>query len=207
MRFIASIATIAALALSVSAQESGFLQAQAPATNQTKNGNSTVAPAPGKPPKKPSKMDFSPEDVTTLITNAWGIPLLTAVADDKGYVIGYAHTGADVKAKSVITEAQADSILQKDIKNAAQCVQSTVWNQFWNIFTQGQAGALVSFAQSVGCTNFKNLLKKQVTKTTVAADLNNVFEGLITVADGNRTSDYLTERRTAERTLFGITAQ
>jgi len=40
----------------------------------------------------------------------------------------------------------------------------------------------------------------------VSADLNALFESLIAAGDALTTaSDYLTDRRTAEKTLFGIT--
>jgi GH24 family phage-related lysozyme (muramidase) len=65
---------------------------------------------------------------------------------------------------------------------------------------------MVSFVQSIGCTAFKKIIKSKFSKTTVADDLNTIFEALIAAGDASATaSEYLTARRDAEKTLFGIT--
>jgi GH24 family phage-related lysozyme (muramidase) len=158
-------------------------------------------------PKKPAKLTWSEADATTLITEAWGLPYLTAqAAPNGGYVIGYGYAGKEVKSTSVVTEQQAAQILSKGLKAAASCYQSTVWNKYWALFTGAQNTALVSLAQSVGCPRFKSLLKNVITSTTASTGLNAIFEALITAADASATaSDYLTARRAAEKELFGIT--
>ncbi len=161
---------------------------------------------PDPKPKKPAKLNWTEQTATDLIVDAWGIPYLTAQPNPNGgYVIGYGHVGKEVKSTSVVTDAQAAQILAKDLKSAVSCYQSTVWNKFYALFTADQNTAFVSFAQSIGCDAFKKLLKNVITTTTTAADLNTKFEALIASADASATaSDYLTARRTAEKTLFGI---
>ena len=198
MRFATTIAVLASVAYAAASQE---LDISYIASMLSASKNDT------KPAKKPSKLNWVQTDAVTLITDAWGIPYLTAQADPSGngFVIGYGHVGKDVKAKSVVTEDQADSILLKDLKAAVSCYQSTVWNQYWRIPTEAQNTAMVSFIESIGCTAFKKLVKGKFTKSTVAADLNGTFESLIAAADAGVTaSNYLTSRRAAEKALFGI---
>jgi len=197
MRF-ATIAVLATVAFVASAQD----------FEESTSYIADMLQAP-KGPKKPKKLNWVQDDAVTLITDAWGVPYLTAQANPAGgYQIGYGHVGKEVKAQSVITEEQAASILMKDLKAAVSCYQSSVWNKYWSILTNdAQNTAMVSFVQSIGCTSFKKIIKNQFTKTTVADDLNTIFEALIAAGDATATaSDYLTARRTAEKELFGITA-
>jgi GH24 family phage-related lysozyme (muramidase) len=67
---------------------------------------------------------------------------------------------------------------------------------------------MVSFVQSIGCTQFKKVVKNQFSKTTVVDDLNAIFEALIAAGDAGVTaSDFLTARRDAEKALFGISTK
>jgi hypothetical protein len=99
---IATIAVLATVAFVSSAQEF-----EVDSTSYI--ANKLQAP---KAPKKPSKLNWVQADAETLITDAWGLPYLTAQANPAGgYQIGYGHVGKEVKSTSVVTEAQAVSIL------------------------------------------------------------------------------------------------
>jgi hypothetical protein len=115
MRFIATIAAIATVAFSVAAHE--HVESDSYIANMLGQKADKV--------KKPNKMPWSESTVSSLITEAWGIPYLTAQlipGSTSKYWIGYAHVGNDVKSTSIVTEEQALQILKKDLKTASQCV-------------------------------------------------------------------------------------
>lgn len=66
------------------------------------------------------------------------------------WTIGVGHTGPDVHPGLVITEAQADELLRKDLQRFVDAV-----NRLCPITTQGQFDALVSFCFNVGDGNLK----------------------------------------------------
>lgn len=163
--------------------------------NYTRNGK--------KDYKKYSNFTWSAANATTLIKTVQ-TPLLTSelVAGTKrNYVIGYSHVGKDVKKNQTINQTQAENLLNRDLKEASECVEESLWKKNSAVLTDYQNTALISFAQSVGCDFFERNAKKVVIANSTAA--NTFFTGLITKADIT-TSDYLTARRAAEKALFGI---
>lgn len=73
---------------------------------------------------------------------------LVAYQDQVGvWTIGYGHTGPDVHAGLVITQSQADALLQSDMTHAVACV-----NQYVTVgINQNQFDALVDFSFNLGC--------------------------------------------------------
>lgn len=64
--------------------------------------------------------------------------------------IGYGHTGADVVAGMMITQQQADELLRRDVRWAADAVNRENLN-----INQNQFDALVSFVFNLGAVNFR----------------------------------------------------
>jgi lysozyme len=78
---------------------------------------------------------------------------LTAYQDIVGvWTIGYGHTGSDVYPGLKITEAQADSLLEKDLGRFVSCVTSYVKVPL----NPNQNGALVSFSFNLGCGSLQS---------------------------------------------------
>ncbi|TNV78730.1 hypothetical protein FGO68_gene5394 [Halteria grandinella] len=155
--------------------------------------------------KKKSQTSFvwSAENVTALIKSVQA-PIFTSLlvnGSKKNYMIGYGHTGKDVKVNQTIDQTQADAILVKDLKKAMECISDSIWKKNKAVLTDYQNTALVSFAQSVNCDIIEKFSKKIV--LTDATTANEYFVNLIAKAD-TVTSDYLTQRRAAEKALFGI---
>lgn len=73
--------------------------------------------------------------------------------------IGYGHTGPDVTPGKTITQAQADSLLDKDIERFERQLNATIGTV--NL-RQCQYDALLSFAYNVGISNLSSstLLRK-----------------------------------------------
>ena len=78
---------------------------------------------------------------------------LTAYKDPVGiWTIGYGHTGPDVLPGMTITEETADIMLENDLAECYDCVESFVDVDL----TDGQYAALCSFIFNLGCGAFKN---------------------------------------------------
>lgn len=76
---------------------------------------------------------------------------LTAYQDGGGvWTIGYGHTGPEVKRGYTITDAQADSDLDKDLATAQQRLAGVVNASIINELTEHQYGALISFVLNLG---------------------------------------------------------
>lgn len=67
------------------------------------------------------------------------------------WTIGYGHTGRDVTADLIITEATAEVLLQADMRRFELCVENALHRDV----NQPQFDALVSFAFNVGCHAFR----------------------------------------------------
>lgn len=121
---------------------------------------------------------------------------LTAYKDTGGVLtIGYGHTGNDVYAGQIITEAQAENLLQGDIQEAVAKVISVVSAPI----TQNQLDALTDFIFNTGAT--KSTLFTYVNSndwTDAAAFLTNHY---ITDASGNQLAG-LVSRREYEANLI-----
>lgn len=121
----------------------------------------------------------------------------------KGYLcpagvptVGYGHTGPDVKVGMVITEAEADRLLDCDLERFEKAVARMVTMQT----SDNQFSALVSFAYNLGENALRNstLLKRHNSGDhTGAAD---EFEKWV-FAGGKRLAG-LMRRRAAEARLY-----
>ena len=114
-----------------------------------------------------------------------------ATRRDKYYTIGYGHYGADVKQGMTITEAQAETYLRQDVKEAEAAVNKYA-GYGWN---QNQFDALVSFAYNVGnIDGLTNNGKRSVAE--ISAKLPEY------VYSGGVKLEGLVRRRAAEKALF-----
>ena len=73
------------------------------------------------------------------------------VPSEKYWTIGYGHYGADVKPNMVITQAQAETLLQGDLKPIERLLNGMGIN-----YTQGQFDALISWNYNLGTGAFKS---------------------------------------------------
>ncbi len=126
---------------------------------------------------------------------------LTAYRDSAGvWTIGYGHTGSEVHAGMVITEAEAEALLARDIAWAVDTVRRAVRVAL----TESQRAALVSLTFNIGSGGFRT--------STVLRRLNaGNYEGAadailmwnkITVGGKKVISSGLRNRRERERALF-----
>jgi lysozyme len=122
---------------------------------------------------------------------------LKAYKDSVGVVtIGYGSTGPHVFMGQVITEAQAEALLIKDLSRFESGVTELVKVPL----TQNQFDALVSFSFNLGLGNLKSstLLKKLNAKDYLGASKE--FERWNKA--GGKVLNGLTRRRLAEKELF-----
>lgn len=73
------------------------------------------------------------------------------VQTEKYLTIGFGHYGADVKPNMVITQAQAEDLLKRDI-----IAFEGVLNAMGINFTQNQFDALISWQYNLGASNFQS---------------------------------------------------
>lgn len=94
--------------------------------------------------------DIMARSVTTHVIERirqWEGLRLTPYRDAGGvWTVGYGHTGADVRPGRAITQATADALLRQDLGRFEAAVERAVAVPL----TDGQFGALVSFAFNVG---------------------------------------------------------
>ncbi len=109
--------------------------------------------------------------------------------------IGYGHTRG-VKVGMIITEAEAERLLQSDLESAEKTVSQALPE-----LTQYQFDALVSFVFNLGADNFLNstLLKKIKARAT-RAEICQQFNRW--VFSGHTRLEGLVKRRKAESDLF-----
>lgn len=76
---------------------------------------------------------------------------LTAYQDGGGvWTIGYGHTGSDVRAGVVWSQAQADGVLAANIRDAAASLAVMVDRDVIDSLTENQYAALLSFVFNLG---------------------------------------------------------
>ena len=99
-------------------------------------------------------------------------------------------------------------MLDKDLKEAAGCVQDHILKKAKFNFTEDMVAALISFVQSVPCDMVQKYTKNnKIAANATVETVQAFFVGAITQADANRpASNELSARRDAEKTLFGISA-
>ncbi len=108
------------------------------------------------------------------------------------WTIGYGHTGSDVKQGMVITQAEADRLLQQDLERFEKNVMKFSNKYHW---TQNEFDALVSFAFNIGSID-QLTANGTRTKAQIAQAM------LLYNKAGGKVLPGLTKRRQAERRLF-----
>ncbi len=92
--------------------------------------------------------NFSYSDAGFALTKKFEGLRLTAYQDQVGvWTIGYGHTGREVHGGLVITQDQADLLLESDVAGAVTCVNRAVTINI----AQSQFDALVDFVFNLGC--------------------------------------------------------
>ena len=110
--------------------------------------------------------------------------------------IGYGHTGPDVYLGQVITQEQAQALLQQDVQTAVACVNQNVKVPL----TQNEFDALVDFTFNEGVNAFKeSTLLKDLNVGNYAAA---AAQFTLWVNAGGHRLPGLVERRQAEHDLF-----
>ncbi|MGG4344907.1 glycoside hydrolase family protein [Paenibacillus lautus] len=117
------------------------------------------------------------------------------VPTEKYWTIGWGHHGADVKQGMIITQAQADAMLVKDLAKYEAYVNDRAYVPITDKLNQNQFDALVSFCYNCGPGN----LKKLCTGRTIEQIAQN-----ITAYNkaGGKVLAGLVRRREAELALF-----
>ncbi len=123
-------------------------------------------------------------NVTTYL-DAVGVP-----------TIGYGHTGPDVTPNLVITQAQAEALLQSDVRGAERAVTAAVTVAL----SDNQFAALVSFVYNLGAGTLQNSTLLSVLNTGDYAGAADQFTRFVYA--GGEVLQGLVRRRDAERALF-----
>ena len=154
-----------------------------------------VDPKPMPAKKEPQRRKINKEGLK-LIKDWEGLRLKPYYCSANVLTIGYGSTGSHVKKGMVITEKEAEDLLQKDLERFEKAVEENVQVQI----TDNQFAALVSFSFNVGSAALK--------KSTLLKILNSGDK--IAAADqflrwnkaGGKVLTGLTKRRQAEKDLF-----
>ena len=121
-----------------------------------------------------------------------------AVPTEQFYTIGYGHYGPDVIPGMVVTEPEAERLLQADLADTERAVSNATAG--WNL-KQCQFDALVSLAFNVGVNAFQNstllkLVKQGADEATIRAEFCKWCHS------GGRVLKGLQRRRQAEADMF-----
>lgn len=108
------------------------------------------------------------------------------------WTIGYGHTGSDVKQGMVITQAEADRLLQQDLERFEKNVMKFNNKYHW---TQNEFDALVSFAFNIGSID-QLTANGTRTKAQIAETITRYSKA------GGKVLAGLVRRRKAEQELF-----
>jgi lysozyme len=130
-----------------------------------------------------------------LVKSFEGLRLKAYLCPARVLTIGYGSTGPHVTTGMVITEAQADTLLQKDLDRFEDAVAKTCPGA-----TQGQFDAMVCLAFNIGIGAF---LKSSVLRFHKAGDHRAAAEAFgMWVKAGDKTLPGLQRRRAAEADLY-----
>ena len=121
-----------------------------------------------------------------------------AVPTEQFYTIGYGHYGPDVIPGMVVTEPEAERLLQADLADTERAVSNATAG--WNL-KQCQFDALVSLAYNVGVNAFQNstllkLVKQGADETTIRNEFGKWCHS------GGRVLKGLQRRRQAEADMY-----
>lgn len=130
-----------------------------------------------------------------LVKQFEGLELKAYLCPAKVWTIGYGSTGPHVKPGQVITEAQADALLQRDLDRFEDAVAQAAPGA-----TQNQFDAMVSLAYNIGVGAF---LGSTLLKLHKAGDYRRAAEAFGSwVNAGGKRLEGLVRRRAAEAQLY-----
>ena len=130
-----------------------------------------------------------------------------ALSTEQYYTIGWGHYGPDVTAGMKITQAQADAMLEEDLKVYVSYV-NTFLNKYDITINQNQFDALCSFTYNLGNVWNSSKYPTFQLKTYLINGVNNYSDSEIRTAftnwnkSGGNVVAGLTKRRNAEADLF-----
>jgi len=132
----------------------------------------------------------------TIVKESEGLELRAYLCPAGIWTIGWGHTGTDVYKGLVITLAEAEDLLERDLRTSEGYVNSLVKVKL----TQNQFDALVSFIYNVGGGAFKG---STLLRLLNAGDYKGAADQLLRwdKAKGKVLAG-LTKRRQKERELF-----
>lgn len=132
----------------------------------------------------------------TIVKESEGLELRAYLCPAGIWTIGWGHTGTDVYKGLVITLAEAEDLLERDLRTSEGYVNSLVKVKL----TQNQFDALVSFVYNVGGGAFKD---STLLRLLNAGDYKGAADQLLRwdKAKGKVLAG-LTKRRQKERELF-----
>lgn len=128
-----------------------------------------------------------------------GLRLKAYVCPAGVLTIGYGSTGPHVKPGMVITEAEADRLLQEDLDRFEEAVERHARNA-----TQNQFDAMVSLAFNIGIANFRksSVLRQHIAGQHAAAANSFALWNKAKVAGVLKELPGLTRRRAEEARLY-----
>lgn len=130
-----------------------------------------------------------------LIKSFEGLELKAYLCPAKVWTIGYGSTGPHVKQGMVITEAEAEALLRKDLARFEASVAKAVPNA-----TQSQFDAMVSLAFNIGTAGFE---KSTVARKAAAGDHSGAAAAFaLWNKGGGKVLTGLVRRREAEANLY-----
>lgn len=114
------------------------------------------------------------------------------------WTVGYGHVLAPHEPLITITQAEAEALLRKDVRHAAQSVKALV-----NVpLTQGQFDALVSFTFNLGSGAFERSTLRRVVNQGAHDEVPEQLMRWVYAA--GRKMPGLLRRRAAEAALYGV---
>jgi lysozyme len=132
-----------------------------------------------------------------IIKSNEGLKLRAYLCPAKVWTIGYGSTGPHVKPNSVITEAEAEALLKKDLVRFEDGVTKAVAPK---VPAQEEFDAMVSLAFNIGIAAFARSSVCKLFKQGDKAKAANAFG--MWVKGGGRTLPGLVRRRAEEKALF-----
>ncbi len=149
-----------------------------------------------KPEKAKSHMPLQINDAGLSLIKKFEKLRLDTERGDEGYlVIGYRHSGKDVRTGLHITEGEADRLLNADLS----WIEDSILRRIELSLTENEFSALVSLVHDVGVRRFADSsLRKKLNN----GDRSGAAEAFVWFDESPQSPTAFTDRREAEKMLF-----